>query len=159
MPGVHAFTMMINRFRSAAAVLIGFNILGTILTWVAELQKPGIGAANAIAAGTQFTGPLIFVMLGAAALALTFSGRRILARIGAVLLAIYGAGFAVGEISELFQRNVGISPARWDVVLAGSVIGALIGLTCATYAVLALLTVRRPKPAADRREDSRAGAL
>jgi hypothetical protein len=151
--------MTINRFRIAAATLIGFNILGTILTWVAHLQKPGIGTANAIAAGTQFTGPLILAALGAIALALTFSAHRILVRIGVVLLAIYGAGFAIGEISELFQHNVGISPARWDVVLAGSVIGAVIGLTCATLAVLALAAQRRAKRAAERPESSRAGAI
>jgi hypothetical protein len=150
--------MTINRFRTAAVTVIGFNILGTILTWIAHLQKPGIGAANAVAAGTQFTGPLIFAALGAVALALTLSARRILARIGVVLLAIYGAGFAIGEISELFQHNVGISPARWDVVLAGAVIGAVIGLTCATLAVLALAAQRRVTPAAERPESTRAGA-
>jgi hypothetical protein len=32
-PGTHAFAMMINRFRIAAITLIGFNILGSILTW------------------------------------------------------------------------------------------------------------------------------
>jgi hypothetical protein len=151
--------MTINRFRIAAAALIGFNILGTILTWVARLQRPGIGAANAVAAGTQFTGPLIFVVLGALALALTFAASRILARIGVVLLAIYGAGFAFGEASELFQRNVGISPARWDVVLVGAVLGAVIGLTCATLAVLALIAQRRASQAAQRPESSRVGVI
>jgi hypothetical protein len=150
--------MMINRFRIAAVTLIGFNILGTILTWIARLQQPGIGAANAVAAGTQFTGPLIFVVLGAIAVALTFSARRVLARVGVVLLAIYGAGFAVGEISELFQHNVGISPARWDVVLAGSVIGAVIGLACAALAVLALIAQRRAERAAERPQSTRATA-
>jgi hypothetical protein len=151
--------MTINRFRIAPATLIVFNILGTILTWVAHLQKPAIGAANAIAAGTQFTGPLIFAAVGAIAFALTFSARRITARVGIVLLAIYGAGFAVGEISELFQHNVGISAARWDLVLAGSAIGAVIGLACATLAVRALVAQRRPSRAAGRSESARAGAI
>jgi hypothetical protein len=151
--------MMINRFRVAATAFIGFNILGTILTWVAHLQQPDVGAANAVTGGTQFTGPLIVVALGAVALALTFSAHRILAGIGVVLLAIFGAGFAVGEISELFQHNVGISSARWDAVLIGSAIGAVIGLTCATFAVLALAARRRAKRAAERPESSRAGAI
>jgi hypothetical protein len=151
--------MTINRFRIAATTLIGFNILGTIHTWVADLQKPGLGAANAIGAGTQFTGPLVLVVLGAIALALTFASRRIVARIGVVLLAIYGAGFAIGEISELFQRNVGISAARWDVVLAGAVIGAVIGLACAALAVRTLVAQRRPGHAAERPQGSRAGAI
>jgi hypothetical protein len=150
--------MTINRFRTAAVTLIGFNIFGTILTWVAHLQKPA-GAANAIAAGTLFTGPLILVALGAVALALTFSAHRIPVRVGVFLLAIYGAGFAIGEISELFQHNVGISPTRWDAVLTGSVVGAVIGLACATLGVLALVAQRRAKRAAERPESSRVGAI
>lgn len=59
--------MTINRFRIAAYILIGFNILGTLLTWTAHLQKPGTGAASAVADGTQFTGPLIFVAVAAIA--------------------------------------------------------------------------------------------
>ncbi len=86
-----------------------------------------------------------------AALVFTFSARRWLARTGLILLALYGAGFAIGEISELFQHNVGISAGRWDVVLAGSVIGALIGITDAILAVQALLKSRRAqRPAAAR---------
>lgn len=135
--------MTINRFRAAAGTLIGYNILGTILTWVAHLQKPGVGAANAIAGGTQFTGPLVLVVLGAAALALTFSGRRRAAGTGIVLLILYGAGFAIGEVSELFQHNVGISAGRWDVVLASSVIGAAIGITCAVLGTALLVAQRR----------------
>jgi hypothetical protein len=151
--------MTINRFRIAAAALIGFNVLGTILTWAAHLQQSDIGAANAVAAGTQFTGPLFLVALGAVALALTFSARRRLARTGVVLLAIFGAGFAIGEISELFQHNVGISPARWDAVLVGSAIGAVIGLTCTTLAVLALAAQRRARRAAERPETAHASAI
>jgi hypothetical protein len=135
--------MSIHRFRLAAGTLISYNILGTVLTWAAHLQKPGVGAANAIAGGTQFTGPLVLVILGAAALALTFSGRRWVAGTGVFLIVLYGAGFAVGEISELFQRNVGISAGRWDVVLAGSVIGAVIGLACAVLGTAWLVTQRR----------------
>jgi hypothetical protein len=131
------------RFRAAACTLIGFNILGTLLTWTAHLQKPAIGDANAIAGGTQFTGPLFLVALGKVALALTFSPRRWLARTGIFLLAIYGAGFAFGEITELFQHNVGISAGRWDIVLAGSVLGAIIGVTDAVLAVQALVRTRR----------------
>jgi hypothetical protein len=135
--------MTANRFRAAAWALIGFNILGTILTWAAHLQKPGTGAANAIAAGTLFTGPLLLVALAIVALALTFSARRWLAGIGISLLALYGVGFAFGEITELFQHNVGISAGRWDVVIAGSVIGAVIGITEAVLAVRTLVRMRR----------------
>jgi hypothetical protein len=143
--------MTLNHFRTAAYLLIGFNILGTILTWTAHLQRPTIGAANAIGAGTQFTGPLVLVALAIVALVLTFSARRWLARTGLILLAFYGAGFTIGEISELFQHNVGISAGRWDVVLVGSVIGAIIGITDAILAVRAVLKSRQSQhPAAAR---------
>jgi hypothetical protein len=138
--------MTINRFRVAAGTLIGYNILGTVLTWAVSLQKPGVGAANAITGGTQFTGPLVLVALGAVAFALTFSARRRLAGLGVFLLVLFGAGFAAGEVSELFQRNVGISAGRWDVVLAGSVIGAAIGIACALLGTVTLVAQRRVRP-------------
>jgi hypothetical protein len=134
--------MTANRFRTAAYALIAFNILGTILTWVAHLQKPGTGAANAIAAGTKFTGPLLLVVLGIVAAVLTFSAHRWLARIGISLLGLYGAGFAIGEISTLFEHNIGISATRWDVVIVGSIIGAIIGIAVAVLAVQTLVSMR-----------------
>ena len=132
-----------NRFRFAAGTLIGYNILGTILTWAAGLQKPGTGPANAIGAGTQFTGPLILVAIAIIALALTFSARHRLARTGVFLLALFGAGFSIGEISELFQHNVGIDSGRWDIVLAGAVIGIVIGVPTAILGAATLLAGRR----------------
>lgn len=135
--------MTANHFRTAAWVLIGFNILGTILTWAAHLQKPRTGAANAIAAGTPFTSPLLLVALGIVAMVLTFSARRWLAGLGISLLGLYGAGFAIGEITEPFQHNVGISAGRWDVVIVGSVIGAIIGITVAVLALQSLVRMRR----------------
>src|SRR5215469_11232149 len=112
--------MTINRFRIAAATLIGFNILGAVLTWTAHLQKPDIGVAKAISGGTQFTGPLIFVALGIVSFVLTYASGRRLVNTGVFLLGLWGAGFSVGEVSELLQHNDGISTGRWDVVLAGS---------------------------------------
>lgn len=135
--------MTANRFRAAAWALIGFNILGTILTWAAHLQKPGTGAANAIAAGTLITGPLLLAALAIVAVVLTFSARRWLARTGIVLLALYGAGYGFAQITEPFRHNIGISAGRWDVVIAASIIGAIIGITEAVLAVKALLTSRQ----------------
>jgi hypothetical protein len=135
--------MTINRFRVAAGVLIGFNIIGTILTWAAGLQKPGTGLANAIGGGTQFTGPLVLVVIAVVALAATYSARRRLAFVGVLLLALYGVGFSVGEISELFQHNVGIDSGRWDIVLAGAVIGIVVGVPTAILGAATLLAGRR----------------
>jgi len=53
-------------------------------------------------------------------------GRRWLAVTGTVLVTLFAAGFTVGEVSELFQHNVGMSAAKWDVVLAGAVIGVIL---------------------------------
>ena len=137
--------MTINRFRIAAMSLIGFNLVGTILTWAAHLQKAHLGAAHAVGNGTQFTGPLIFVAIALVCLGFTYSGRRRLGLVGVSLIGLWGAGFSVGEFSELFQHNVGISSARWDVVLAGSVVGLVIGITTAVAAVRLLADRRRAR--------------
>jgi hypothetical protein len=146
------------KFRVTAGVLIGFNILGTIVTWAAHLTKPGTSAAAAIGGGTQFTGPLFLLAVAIVALLMAGAARRWVAVTGTVLVTLFSAGFTVGELSELFQHNVGISAARWDVVLIGSAVGAVIGLTCATLAVLALAAERRASRAAGRPESSRVGA-
>jgi hypothetical protein len=149
----------INSSRAGAYALLAFNIVGTILTWTAHLQKPGTGVANAIAGGTAFTSPLILIAVGIVALGLTYSSRRRLALTGAILLALYGAGFAFGEITELFQHNVGISTDRWDIVLAGSVVGAVIGIAEAYLVVRTLVRDRRSRRQAATRPDRLAPAI
>ena len=135
------------KFRVTAAVLIGFNILGTIATWAAHLTKPGTGAAAAIGGGTQFTGPLFLLAVALIALLMAGSAKRWVAVTGTVLVTLFSAGFTVGEVSELFQRNVGISAARWDVVLAGAVVGAILGVSSAVLGVRVLLARRAAGPA------------
>jgi hypothetical protein len=136
-------------FRVAAGVLIGFNILGTIVTWAAHLTKPGTSAASAIGGGTQFTGPLFLLAVALIALLMAGAARRWVAVTGTVLVTLFAAGFTVGEVSELFQHNVGMSAAKWDVVLAGAVIGAILGVSSAVLGVRVLLA-RRAAGRADR---------
>jgi hypothetical protein len=136
-------------FRVTAGVLIGFNILGTIVTWVAHLTKPGTSAASAIGGGTQFTGPLFLLAVALIALLMAGAARRWIAVTGTVLVTLFAAGFTVGEVSELFQHNVGMSAAKWDVVLAGAVIGAILGVSSAVLGVRVLLA-RRAAGRADR---------
>jgi len=138
--------MSSKKFRVTAGVLIAFNILGTILTWVFHLTKPGTSAASAIGSGTQFTGPLGLVAVALIALLLAGSARRWIAVTGTVLVTLFGVGFTVGE---LFQHNVGMSAAKWDIVLAGAVIGAILGICSAVLGVRALLA-RRAASRADR---------
>lgn len=134
-----------NQFRLAAVALIAFNALGSVATWVAGLQNQKLGVANAVGQGTQFTGPLALLFLACCALALTYTRSRILQRIGIVLVGIWGAGFAFGDLTQLFQRNDGISSGRWDVVLAGAVVGIVLGTITATCAVRLLLAQRRER--------------
>jgi hypothetical protein len=89
-------------FRVTAGVLIGFNILGTIVTWAARLTKPGTRAASAIGGGTQFTGPLFLLAVALIALLMAGAARRWVAVTGTVLVTLFAAGFTVGEVSELF---------------------------------------------------------
>jgi len=137
--------MTMNQFRLAAVTLIAFNVLGSLATWVAGLQNQKLGVANAIGEGTQFTGPLAFLFLACCALALTYTRGRITQRIGIVLIGIWGASFALGDLTQLFQHNDGISSGRWDVVLAGAVIGIVLGVTTATCAVRLLLAQRQER--------------
>ena len=137
--------MTMNQFRLAAVALIGFNVLGSVATWLAGLQNPKLGVANSLGGGTQFTGPLVLLVLAFCALALTYTQGRRLQRIGVVLVGIWGAGFAFGDLTQLFQKNDGISQARWDVVLAGSVVGIVLGVATATCAVRLLLAQRRER--------------
>ena len=132
-----------NQFRLAAVALIAFNVLGSVATWLAGLQNPKVGVAYAIGGGTQFTGPLVLLFLACCALALTYTRRRRVQRIGIVLVGIWGASFALGDVTQLFQHNDGISQVRWDVVLAGAVIGIVLGAATATCAVRLLLAQRR----------------
>jgi len=130
------------KFRITAGVLIGFNILGTIVTWAVHLTKPGTSAASAIGGGTQFTGPLFLVAVALVALLMAGSARRWIAVTGTVLVTLFAAGFTVGEVSELFQHNVGMSAAKWDAVLAGAVVGAILGISSAVLGARVLLARR-----------------
>jgi hypothetical protein len=137
--------MTMNQFRLAALALIAFNVLGSVATWVAGLQNPKVGVAYALGGGTQFTGPLVLLFLACGALALTYTQGRITQRIGIVLIGLWGASFALGDLTQLFQHNDGISSGRWDVVLAGAVVGMVLGVITATCAVRLLLAQRRER--------------
>jgi hypothetical protein len=76
------------------------------------------------------------------ALLMAGSARRWIAVTGTVLVTLFGAGFTVGEVSELFQHNVGMSAAKWDAVLAGAVVGAILGISSAVLGARVLLARR-----------------
>ena len=81
----------------------------------------------------------------AARLALTYTQGRITQRIGIVVIGIWGASFALGDLTQLFQHNDGISSGRWDVVLAGAVVGMVLGIITVTCAVRLLVAQRRER--------------
>jgi hypothetical protein len=137
--------MTMKQFRLAAVALIAFNILGSVATWLAGLQNSKVGVAYALGGGTQFTGPLVLLFLACCALALTYTHGRRLQRIGVVVVGIWGASFALGDLTQLFQKNDGISQGRWDVVLAGAVVGIVLGVATAGCAVRLLLAQRRER--------------
>jgi hypothetical protein len=54
--------MTSSRFQLAAITLIAFNIVGTVMIWTMHLSKPGTSNAYAILNGTEFTGPIFFIV-------------------------------------------------------------------------------------------------
>ena len=108
--------------------------------------------------GTQFTGPLFLVAVALIALLMAGTARRWIAVTGTVLVTLFGVGFTIGELSELFQHNVGMSAAKWDVVLAGAVVGAILGICSAVLGVRVLLA-RRAANRANRTDQAPAAQV
>ena len=135
--------MTLSRFRVFAIALVAFNIVGTVLTWIAHLQKPGTSLAHAFGDGTEFTGPIFLIVLSCIAFAMTYVSRRFVWVVGVAWLGLWGLGFAFGETTELFKHNVGVSSGKWDAVLALSVIGLVVGIVCAVGSALTLRESRR----------------
>jgi len=92
------------------------------------------------------------------ALLMAGTARRWIAVTGTVLVTLFGVGFTIGELSELFQHNVGMSAAKWDVVLAGAVVGAILGICSAVLGVRVLLA-RRAANRANRTDQAPAAQV
>jgi len=120
--------MTSRHFQVAAIVLIVFNVVGTALSWTAHLSKPGTSNLHAVVNGTEFTGPIVFIAAWIVLVAMTW-GRGRIATIGTVLMTVFAVLFSAGEISELFKSNIGVSTGKWDVILAATVAGLVIGAT------------------------------
>lgn len=134
--------MTFQRFRVAVIALVIFNLAGTLVTWVAHLSKPGTSTSHAWLAGTEFTGPLLFIAIWVASTALLWAGDRA-ATAGTWLMTLFAALFSVGEISELLKSNVGVSSGKWDAISALAVVGLAIGLLAATLGVVTIVRARR----------------
>jgi hypothetical protein len=135
--------MTINNFRIAASVLIVFNLVGTVVTWTANLVAPGTSKTDAILNGTEFTGPLLFIALWIVFVLMTLI-RGVAAKIGVALMTIFALIFTVGETSELFKANVGVGTDQWTFVLAASVVGLVLGATTAVLGIGYLVKSRKP---------------
>ncbi|HVA08160.1 MAG TPA: hypothetical protein VNG12_15590, partial [Acidimicrobiales bacterium] len=117
--------MTLTNFRIAAWTLIVFNVVGTVATWTAHLDTPGTGNAHAIANGTNFTGPVVFVAVWIAVVLLTMV-RGFARTIAIILMTLFALGFGFGEVTEFFQSNHGLGSGRWNIVLAASGVGLAI---------------------------------
>jgi len=138
--------MTLARFRIAAIVLVVFNLVGTVLTWAFELDKPGTSAAHAVAQGTEFTGPLLFVGLWVVLIALMWTHGRA-ATVSMWLMTLFAFGFAFGDLTELFKSNVGVSGTKWDLILAADVVSLALGLTVGIMGVSTIIHLRRERAA------------
>jgi hypothetical protein len=134
--------MTLKNFRLAASALIVFNIIGTVVTWTAHLVKPGTSNAHAILNGTEFTGPLLFITLWIVFVLMTLIRGRA-ATVGAILMTLFALGYAIGETSQLFTGNVGLSSAKWHFVEAASVVGLAIAATTVILGIGQLVTSRK----------------
>jgi hypothetical protein len=137
--------MALNRFRIATAVLIIFNVVGTVVTRTAHLSKPGTSVRDAILGGTEFTAPLIFLVLWIGFLVMMSKTGRI-ATVGRWLMAAFAAVFAFGDVTELFKKNVGLSASKWHSVLALTGVSLAMGFAVAVLGIIAIASTRRAHP-------------
>ena len=135
-----------NRFQTAAITLIAFNVVGTLLTWTAQLQQPGTSTLHAMAQGTEFTGPTVFVALWCLTVAMSFRPKRV-GSAGIILTTVFALLFTIGESTELAKSNVGITDAKWDVVMTATVVGVILGVGTVATGVHAAVSRRRRQAA------------
>ena len=131
-----------NRFRTAAITLIVFNVVGTLATWTLHLQKAGTSTLHAMAQGTEFTGPTVFIALWCLTVAMTYRAGRI-GSVGTVLTTLFALLFTIGESTELAKSNVGISAAKWDAVMIATVLGVALGAATVATGAAAVIARRR----------------
>jgi hypothetical protein len=134
--------MTLKNFRVTASVMIIFNVIGTILTWTAHLVKPGTANSHAIYAGTEFTGPVLFIALWIVFVLMTLSKDSV-SKIGAVLMTIFALVYGTGETAELFKSNVGLSSAKWNLIIAASCVGLAIAAITAILGIGHLVRSRK----------------
>ena len=135
------------RFQTAAITLIAFNVVGTLLTWATHLQKPGTSTLHALDQGTEFTGPVVFVALWCLTVAMSYRPRRV-GSAGIILTTVFALLFTIGESTELAKSNVGITAAKWDVVMAAAILGVILGVGTVAAGVRAVVARRRHQSAA-----------
>jgi hypothetical protein len=134
--------MTLTRFRNATIALIGFNLAGTVATWTFHLAKPGTSAAHAVLAGTEFTAPLLFVAVWIVFAVLLSNGSRS-ATASLWLMTLFAVGFVFGDLTELFKHNIGVSAAKWHLILAADVLSLAFGVTVAVLGVVTIVRSHR----------------
>jgi hypothetical protein len=157
-----AFDRRRRLFLGAAWTFIAFNLVATLVGWLAALPASNgqqgdihnVGSQAIWGNGTALSPPLFLTIVWALfVLAATRRGR--LGAIGAVLTFL-SAGFYVfaGELGELTTTTSPLAGAKWDLVLVlgalGIVIAALTMLTGLWLAVTALGRRHGEAPLAER---------
>jgi hypothetical protein len=134
--------MATDRFRTAAGVLIAFNLICTVVTWTAHLAKPGTATAHAILNGTEFTAPFVLIVPWIACFAAMFVAGRV-ARVGRSLMTVFATVYSIGDVTELAKNNIGVSTANWHTIITLDAIGLTLGVLTATLGVLSIAQARR----------------
>ena len=145
-------------FLLAAWAFIAYNVLGTVIGWLAALPASNgqhgnvhdVGHQAIAGNGTALSPPLfLLVIMVLAGLAAARTGW--ISRAGAFIVWFY-AGFylSAGEIGELTTKTSPLTGARWNLVLALGSIGLAIAaavLLAGIWTAAGALRARQPHPA------------
>jgi hypothetical protein len=58
-------------------------------------------------------------------------------------MILFAVAFALGDLTELFKNNVGVSAAKRNLVLAADVVSLVVGLTTCVLGIAAIAAARR----------------
>ena len=90
--------------------------------------------------GTEFTAPLIFLVLWVGFLVMMSNAGRV-ATVGLWLMTLFAAVFSFGEVTEFFKKNIGVSAAKWHLILGLAGIWLAVGLAVTGLGITTIAVV------------------